>query len=95
MTERTLFYGEYGRNGGGRIIRTNLENGQSIELYNRSVQIYGMAVYKDSLFFIERENGIKSVSKNANGPVTAQIIATTGLDSCQYYYSMHLIEGIK
>ena len=52
-----------------------------------------MAILAENLLFVEEFNGVKAVPKDASGPVAAQQVITTGLNECQYYYSIHVAEG--
>ena len=92
MTERTLFSAEH-KLSGGRIVRTNLTTGQSTDVYNQGIWVYDMAILAENLLFVEYSNGVKAVPKDASGLVAAQQVITTGLDECQYYYSIHVAEG--
>ena len=93
MTERTLFSAEDSTSSSGRIVRTHLTTGRSTDVYDQSNRIFDMAILNENLLFLELNNGVKAVPKDANGSVVAQQVNTTGLETCREYYSIHVAEG--
>ena len=92
MTERTLFSADH-KSSGGRIVRTHLTTNKSTDVYNQGIFITDMAILAENVLFVERDNGVKAVPKDASGPVAAQQVTTTGLDECVKYNSIHVAEG--
>ena len=93
MTERTLFSAEYTIGYGGRIVRTHLSTGQSSVVYKHATDVHDMAILGENLLFLESDNGVKALPKNASGLAGAQQVTTTGLNECSKYYSIHVAEG--
>ena len=96
-TDGTLFVAEYNVDGvslPSRIIRKNLRTGQTTDLFSTGDSIYDIALLGDNLLFLEFHNGIKAVSRYASGPVSnAQVVATTGLESCSAFMGLHVERG--
>ena len=77
-------------------MRKNLETDQVTIIHNKGERIYDIAILNEKVLFVERYfKGIKSVPKDASGPVASQEVDTTGLDGCFQFHSIHVVEEGK
>ena len=94
MTERTLFAAEFDTSDPRRIIRKDLESNEFTVLHNiEGGRVKAMAVMNDSLLIVKDSEGLKSVPKDSRYPVKTQQVDTTGLEDCDTYHSVHVVEG--
>ena len=78
----------------GRIFKYNVESGQKDIIYSQGSLVRSLAVIGARLWYLELDNGLKSISINGDTSQMAQTVSTTGI-GCTSFFTMYFAAGKK